>query len=43
MARLVPGDIAPDFSLSDQSDTPFHLADWRGDSHVLLVLNRGLG
>jgi len=34
------GQIAPDFTLTDQSNQPFHLADQRGH-RVLLIFYRG--
>ncbi len=34
------GQLAPDFTLTDQSDQPFHLADQRGH-RVLLIFYRG--
>jgi cytochrome oxidase Cu insertion factor (SCO1/SenC/PrrC family) len=34
------GQTAPDFSLTDQSGQPFHLADQRGH-RVLLIFYRG--
>ena len=34
------GQLAPDFTLTDQSGQPFHLADQRGH-RVLLIFYRG--
>ena len=34
------GQVAPDFTLTDQSGQPFHLADQRGH-RVLLIFYRG--
>jgi len=34
---ILVGSAAPDFTLSSQRGTSFHLADWRGRSNVLLL------
>jgi mycoredoxin-dependent peroxiredoxin len=34
---LAIGDVAPDFTLNDQTRTPVTLSEFRGDKHVLLV------
>jgi len=33
--------LAPDFELEDFNGEKFRLSDYRGKSHVLIVLNRG--
>jgi peroxiredoxin len=42
MPLLVPGTLAPDFTLSDVDGKPFTLSLQRG-SVVVLVLNRSFG
>ncbi len=32
---------APDFTLDDWRGQPYHLSDFRGNKHVILVFNRG--
>jgi peroxiredoxin len=34
---LAIGDVAPDFTLNDQTRTPVTLSDFRGSKHVLIV------
>ncbi|GAB4515511.1 MAG: hypothetical protein Kow0047_27430 [Anaerolineae bacterium] len=36
-----PGELAPDFELTDVNGQPVRLSDFRGRNHVVLVFNRG--
>ena len=39
--RLQLNEAAPEFALDDYEGRPVRLADYRGERHVVLVLNRG--
>jgi hypothetical protein len=39
--RVKPGDLAPDFTLEDQSGRPITLSGFRGQRPVVLVFYRG--
>ncbi len=41
MTQVELNTAAPDFTLADFKGNPVSLADFRGEKHVLLVLNRG--
>ena len=41
MSAVAVDKPAPDFSLEDFRGDTFHLKDYQGSMHVLLVLNRG--
>ncbi len=41
MPRVALNTPAPDFTLSDFKEQSVSLSDFRGNSHVLLVFNRG--
>jgi len=41
MARIALNTPAPDFALQDFRGTEVRLSDFRGESHVVLVFNRG--
>ena len=41
MPQLSLNTPAPDFILVDFKGQSFHLADFRGNAHILLVFNRG--
>jgi len=41
MSKASPNQPAPDFQLNDFNRKPVRLSDFRGQKHVLLVLNRG--
>ena len=41
LARIKPGDAAPDFTLEDQDGKPVSLSDYRGKKSVVLVFYRG--
>jgi peroxiredoxin len=43
MKRIIVGSAAPDFSVADTNGKTVSLADFRGERHVLLILNRGFG
>ncbi len=42
MPRVEINKAAPDFTLDDFNGNPVSLKDFKGDKHVVLVLNRGL-
>jgi peroxiredoxin Q/BCP len=42
ISGIALGDLAPDFELTDTSDKPVKLSDYRGKKNVVLVLNRSL-
>jgi peroxiredoxin len=39
--RVSLNEAAPEFALDDYEGRPVRLADYRGERHVVLVLNRG--
>ncbi|MFC2046383.1 hypothetical protein ACFLTC_02540 [Chloroflexota bacterium] len=41
MTRIQEGTAAPGFSLTDTQGQRVALSDYRGQKHVVLVLNRG--
>jgi len=41
MASVTVNRDAPDFRLRDYEGNEFHLASFKSEKHVLLVLNRG--
>ncbi len=41
MAKIQPGEPAPDFQLNDWQGRPISLSQFRSNKRVLLVLNRG--
>ena len=41
MVRLLPGDIAPDFTLYDHKNTAHQLSIIYGEKNVLMVFNLG--
>jgi peroxiredoxin len=41
MARMDVNTVAPDFTLEDFNDEVFTLSRYKGEKHVLIVLNRG--
>jgi peroxiredoxin len=41
MPRVELNATAPDFTLPDWQGNPVSLSDFRGEKHVIIVLNRG--
>lgn len=43
MSRIQTETMAPDWTLTDTQGRRVSLSDYRGQKHVVLVFNRGLG
>jgi peroxiredoxin len=41
MAVMKPGDVAPDFEMTDSEGRTVRLSDYRDKKNVVLVFNRG--
>ncbi len=41
MAQVQPGDLAPDFTFSDSSGTPYTLSEYRGRVVLLAFIGSG--